>query len=135
MRFPNHSPFLSDDFRALDTFFDEPFAPFHQLLSGVTQSSGQIAADVIESDGQLVVRLELPGVKREDIDVQYNNQKLTVRVEQSTEDDESKFTMSRSFAVKQPVASDKISASLSDGILTITMPKAEEAKARSIKID
>lgn len=135
MRFPYRSPYLSDDFGAFDSLFDQSFAPFQSLLSGASQNRAQIAADVIENEEQFVIRLELPGVKREDLDVQFNNQKLSISVEQSTDDDESKVSLARTFTVNQSVDADKISASLADGILTMILPKAEETKPRSIRID
>ncbi len=134
-RFPSRAPILNDEFKTFDSFIEQSLAPFQQLLSGASHNGAQIAADVIENENQFVIRLELPGVKRDDIDVQFNNQKLSINVEQSADNDESKVSLTRTFNVNQSVAADQISAKLEDGILTLVLPKAEEAKPRSIQID
>jgi len=135
MRLPYRSPYLSDDFGAIDSLFDQSFAPFKTLLSGASLNSTQIAADVIENEDQFVIRLELPGVIRDNIDIQFNKQKLSICVEQSAGDDESKVSLARTFSVNQSIDADHISASLADGILTLVLPKAEETKPRSITIN
>lgn len=135
MRLPNRTPFIDDDINAFDSLLEQSFAPFQQLLARASQNRAQIAADVVENNDQFVIRLELPGVKRDEIDIQFNNQKLSIRVDHSTGDEGSKVTLERSFTVNQPVNVDQTSATLVDGILTIHLTKAEETKPRSIKIN
>ncbi len=85
----------------------------------------------------------LPGMSAEDVSIQFNNGVLTVEGEYGELQDE-KYTcrfsdfpvgkFSRAIEIDEPVVSDKIEASMKDGVLTIHIPKAEEAKPRSIKI-
>jgi HSP20 family protein len=86
----------------------------------------------------------LPGISAEEVSIQFNNGVLTVEGEYGELQDEqyavrfSDFPVgkfSRSVEIDEPVLSDKIEASMKDGVLTIRVPKAEEAKPRSIKIN
>lgn len=86
----------------------------------------------------------LPGINAEDLSIQFNNGVLTVEGEYSEVQDEqysvrfSDFPVgkfSRSVEIDEPVVSEQIEASMKDGVITIRIPKAEEAKPRSIKIN
>jgi HSP20 family protein len=86
----------------------------------------------------------LPGMSAEEVSIQFNNGVLTVEGEYGEVQDEqytcrfSDFPVgkfSRTVEIDEPVLSDKIEASMKDGVLTIRVPKAEEAKPRSIKIN
>jgi len=101
--------------------------------------------DISETPDDLIVRCELPGVSAEDIDVDINNNTLTIRGEKKQEeltDSENYYRVervygrfSRSFSLPQRVEGDAVSARYKDGILLITIPKAEEAKPRKIQIE
>jgi HSP20 family protein len=103
------------------------------------------AVDVYEQDGALVLKAELPGMKREDFDVTVENYTLTIRGERKLDSEikqdnvhrvERAFgAFSRSFTLAPKVDSAQISADYKDGILSIRLPFREEAKPRSIKVD
>jgi HSP20 family protein len=92
----------------------------------------------------LVAKVDLPGVQDENIDVRVENNTLAIRGERKFEKEvnedsylcvERAFgTFTRSFSLPNIVEVDKISASLQNGVLTIRMPKREEAKPKQIKI-
>ena len=99
------------------------------------------ATDVVEHDNKFVVKVELPGLSREDVKVAIQDNMLTVSGEKKVEKESnyhrverSYGTFQRCFTLGQPVRGDKIDASFKDGILTITVPKAEEAKDKRIDI-
>lgn len=102
------------------------------------------SADLSETDKAVEVRMDLPGVKPEEIDIQLNNNVLTVSGERSEEKEEKGRTyhrverragkFARSFTLPCAVAEDEVAAEHHDGILTITLPKTEEAKARKITV-
>jgi HSP20 family protein len=102
------------------------------------------AVDVFEKQDQLVIRAELPGLQREDIDVRVENGVLTLHGErkQDTEiKDEHAYRMeriygafSRSFTLPTSVDATKVAASYKDGVLELTIPKAETAKPKQIEI-
>jgi HSP20 family protein len=100
--------------------------------------------DVAETNGAVEVRLDVPGVEPKEIDIQLNGNMLTVsgrRKEEKEEKDktfhrvERRFgSFSRSITLPCPVKEEAIEAKYHDGVLTITMPKTEEAKAKKIEV-
>ncbi len=85
----------------------------------------------------------LPGLNADEINIQFNNGLLTIEGEyQEIRDENSEYLFSelpvgkfsRSIEIEDPIVSDRIEASMRDGVLTIRIPKAEEAKPKSIKI-
>jgi HSP20 family protein len=100
--------------------------------------------DIAETNGAVEVRLDVPGVEPKEIDIQLNGNMLTVsghRKEEKEEKDktyhrvERRFgSFSRAIVLPCPVKEEAIEAKYRDGVLTITMPKTEEAKARKIEV-
>ena len=78
----------------------------------------------------------MPGVKKEDVKIDLNNGLLSVTVEkrQKSESGEQTSTASRSLSVPESVSADKVGAKLEDGVLTVTLPKQEDRKPRSIQV-
>jgi HSP20 family protein len=101
--------------------------------------------DIYSDDNKVVVQTELPGVKEEDIDVSLDGGVLTIKGERKHETEvkeegyhrveRASGTFQRAFAVPAEVDPTNIKADLKDGVLTITLPKVEEAKARKIKVE
>lgn len=101
--------------------------------------------DIAEDDNQYTLKLELPGIKKGDVKISYNNGALTVSGERKEEKEETNKKYHRieraygnyyrSFTLPSKIKEDNISAEFSDGILTIEVPKAEEAKPREIEIN
>ncbi|MCH6546909.1 MAG: Hsp20/alpha crystallin family protein [Gemmatimonadetes bacterium] len=104
------------------------------------------AVDVRESDDDFVVTAELPGLAKDAVDITIENGVLSLSGEKKEEREEGKADsgryvlerrygrFQRSFSLPRGVATDNISAKFSDGILTVTLPKAATAKPRQIKI-
>ena len=101
--------------------------------------------DIYENDKhEIVLRAELPGLKREDIDIRVENNTLTLRGERKrdTEVKQESYhrverfygAFSRSFSLPTTVNTEKVSAAFTDGVLTITLPMREEAKPRQIQV-
>ncbi len=100
--------------------------------------------DIAENESNFVLSAELPGMNREDIQVSLEDGVLTVSGERKFEEEKEgknylhrertygRFT--RSFQMGKNVQADKISASYKDGVLHITLPKAEEVKPRQIEV-
>jgi HSP20 family protein len=103
--------------------------------------------DIFENkEHEIVLRAELPGLKREDIDIRVENNTLTLRGERKQETKEgstdnyhrverSYGSFSRSFSLPTTVNTEKVSATFADGVLTITLPTREEAKPRQIQVN
>ena len=87
----------------------------------------------------LYVRAELPGLTREDINIELVNGYLSINGTRKVTDDDGKVTesiaLNRSIAVPEAVLADKISAEMKDGILRLTLPKAAAVKPRKIAIN
>ncbi len=100
--------------------------------------------DIIETEKSLVVTMDMPGVKKESINVKLEDNVLEVdgQIDHSpyndlnpvyTEYNVGHFT--RKFSVSNEIDTGKIDANLSDGVLTLTLPKAPEAQPRHIKVN
>jgi HSP20 family protein len=102
------------------------------------------AVDIYESENELVVNLDLPGVEPKDVDVSVENNILTIRGERRFEEKQEKEnyhrversygTFARSFTLSTRVDADKIRANYHAGVLSVTLPKAEAAKPKKIQI-
>ena len=103
------------------------------------------AVDIFETDDNLVVlKAELPEMKREDISITFENQVLTIRGERKHDasvgrDRYQRFeraygTFTRSFTIPSTIEAGKITASYKDGVLTVRLPQREEAKAKQIEV-
>jgi|SRR5437588_1220966 len=127
----------------IDRLFEAPLAELtrtSQLLSGWTP-----AIDLYEDKDNVFVKAELPGMNKEDIEVSFHNGTLSVSGERKSEkkhEDAEVYRAERFFGRFQravtlptPVAADKVKAQYQDGILTITLPKTEEAKPKHIDVN
>lgn len=102
------------------------------------------AVDVAEDENGYVVKVELPGVNRNDVKIVVQDRQLTIRGEKKQEKDtrdvnyhrveRSYGSFQRTFTLPSSVKSDKIEAGYSDGVLTVTLPKAEEARSKEIEV-
>ena len=104
------------------------------------------AVDIYETEThEVVIKAELPEMKREDISVTFENNVLTLKGERALEQDvkrdsfqriERRYgSFSRSFTLPATVDAGQISASYKDGVLTIRLPQREEAKAKQITVN
>ncbi|MBS0663869.1 MAG: Hsp20/alpha crystallin family protein [Verrucomicrobia bacterium] len=102
------------------------------------QNNPIFPVDLYEDEADVHVRAELPGVNREDIQVEMVEGDLSISAVRKTpaagDQPEQAFSFSRSLSIPADVATDKVSAAYENGILTVTLPKREEAKAKKIAI-
>ncbi|MCW9037889.1 Hsp20/alpha crystallin family protein [Altibacter sp.] len=130
--FPNMwSPFNDDDwFRLPDTFKSGTSAP---------------AVNILENEDDFKVEMAVPGMKKEDFNIDLENNLLTISAEEQSENEtkgqDGSYTrrefnysaFKRSFTLPDSVDGEKIAASYTDGVLNITIPKKEEAKPKPPK--
>lgn len=128
-----------------DEWFRHPFAGLPSLsqffnnlsevFPGVT--GYKLAVDVHEDKDAYHASFEVPGVKKEDVKIELNNGMLTVSAEKREKngDNESSHSLTRSISVPDGVNADTISAKLEDGVLRVTLPKAEHSKPRTITLN
>jgi HSP20 family protein len=125
--------------------------PFDQALDsffGGRHGSSLMRApetDVMETEREIRVVTEMPGLRRENIEVDVENNVLTIRGEkreERTEDEQGRYhlserrygTFSRSFVLPSSVDAEHIQASFEDGVLRVTIPKNERARKRRIEV-
>lgn len=132
---------LRDD---LDRFFENPLAGFGEVTQPFL-GGWMPAMDLYEDKDNFVLKAELPGMKKEDIEISLHEGVLTISGERKSEGEHKEGDTYRSerffgrfhrtMSLPRPVAGEKVSASYKDGILTVTLPKAEEAKPKQIPIN
>lgn len=134
-----------------------PFQEFENLMERYNKSGGKNlsndlsfadwspSVDVEEEEDKYVIKADLPGVDKKDIDVKLENGVISIRGEKKTEKETGKGTkrhrterfhgtFARSFTLPDAVMEDKVDASYKDGVLLLTIPKSEEVKPKSIDI-
>jgi HSP20 family protein len=126
----------------LDGFFGSRCAPSRPLSQ--SRDSFQPRADVLIGEKDYLIRLDLPGVTREGLDINVEDQKLTVKAERLLAPAEGyqarhrelpeKMVFERTFNLGRDVDPDKIGAKLENGILTVTVPKSDTALPRRIEV-
>lgn len=127
---------------AMDRLFEESFVrPRREWPSPV---EGTLALDMYETEDAVVVKTAVPGVKSDDIDITISGNTLSIsgetKVEEEVKEDnyirrERRYgSFSRSVVLPESVNPDEAEASFEDGILTLSIPKAPEAKPKVIKV-
>jgi HSP20 family protein len=136
-----HAPFWLGEFtpvsRLVDDFFKATRDPAEVTLWGPN-------VDIIENTDSYEIHAELPGVKIDEVNLTLNNNVLIVSGERKQSVREEKHNLlrvertygrfERSFALPRTVKPESVTASFEDGVLIIRLPKAEEAKSRTITI-
>jgi HSP20 family protein len=130
----------------MNRLFSETFGrdvPFYRE-EAASLSRWAPAVDVYETDDNIVVKAELPGLDPKDLDVRIEDNTLFLKGERKLEKEvreqnyhrveRSYGSFARSLALPSSVDPDKTSAEYKDGVLTLTMAKREEAKSKTIKI-
>jgi HSP20 family protein len=124
----------------------DPFRDFDRLAAevlGTARTPSLMPMDCLRTGDQFVVRFDLPGIDAESLEVSAENQTLTVRAERTRRDPEGSDyliserpsgTYSRQLVLGDGLAVDDIRADYRDGVLTLTIPVAEQAKPRKIEI-
>lgn len=128
---------------AMDRLFDEAFTrPWGLTEAGRYGMAPSV--DMFETDSDVVIRATLPGLKAEDVEINVTGEMITIKgqFKQQSETKEKAYhireqrwgAFERSLALPTTVLSDKAKAEFEDGILTITLPKAEEVRPKTITV-
>ncbi len=140
-----------DPLRDLLSIQDRMNRLFEQTLSrsraeeGIAASTWSPAVDIYETPETIVMKAELPSLSREDIEIHIRDNTLTLRGERrfAKEVQQESYlrieraygTFQRSFTLPATIQQDKIRAVFQDGVLELTLPKAEEAKPKKVAIE
>lgn len=137
-----------EPFRGFPTFQDQLSRIFGDTLDRSGEESNLTAwapaVDIFETEHELVVKADLPDVKPEELDIRVENNILTIRGERKFEKkvnednylrvERSYGSFSRSFSLANTVNAEAIKADYKNGVLTLSIPKREEAKPKQIKV-
>lgn len=124
----------------VDRFFNEPFFSRRSLLDRFDAP----AMDMYETENEIVVKAALPGVKSDDIQISVTGDVLSIRGEVKKDEEvknadyqmreRSYGAFSRSIPLPTPIVADRAKAEFENGVLTLTLPKAEEVRPKTIAV-
>ena len=127
---------------AMDRLFEDSFVSVPHLWSA--RGTLELPVDMHQTDNDLVIKASLPGFKPEEVDISINDGTLNIKGEHKEEEEvkednyfykERRYgAFSRSLPIPVKVKSNKAEAAFEDGVLTLTLPKAEEVKPKRIKV-
>ena len=129
---------------AMDRLFDDAFTrPFSLTREGGSTWSSP-AIDMYQTDNDVVVKADLPGIKADEVQINVNGDVLTIKGETKQQDEKKdkswhirehrRGAFERSIRLPSGVIADRANADFDNGVLTITLPKSEEVKPRTITI-
>jgi HSP20 family protein len=124
--------------------FEEFFNEFPFSSTPETRESWVPSVDILEKDGNLILRAELPGLTEKQIELKLEGNTLTLKGERKMENEDKKSnyhrvesyygSFTRSFRLPDTVDYDKINAEYKNGVLTVTLPQKPEVKPREIPV-
>ncbi|RJQ30997.1 MAG: Hsp20/alpha crystallin family protein [Peptococcaceae bacterium] len=130
--------------QSIGRLFDDRFLRLPEER-GELPSAFMFPVDIQDKGDSLMVRAEIPGLKREDIKISFSDGRLSIQGERKKEarEENTRFlrversygNFYRSFNIDVPVEQERITASYRDGILEVSLPKAEESKPKLIDIE
>lgn len=137
----------------------DPFADFSEFPTGLRLFQDTVArlmgepgqrpwtpaVDIMETENELVLKADLPDVSMKDINIEVENGTLTLKGERKFEKETKEVgfhriersygSFARYFSLPETVDSEKVKADYKQGVLTVTLPKKEAAKPRSVKVE
>ena len=129
--------------QAMDKLFEDSFVRPSRALAALGEVTVP-ALDVYQTPDEVVVKATLAGVKPEDVAIDITGETLTIKGETKAEEEVKKKdylyqerrygSFSRSVVLPGGLKTDKAEATIEDGVLTLTIPKAEEVKPKAIKV-
>lgn len=136
---------IFDPFREMVSLRSMLDQAFDNMLSRNSEFGTELlAVDMYQTDDNIVVKTAMPGIKAEDIQVSVSNNLLTIQGQSKDEKvvENARYhlrerragSFSRSIELPGMVVAEKADAKFEDGVLTLTLPKAEDAKARAIAV-
>ncbi len=140
-------PWKRKDWPDLRREFDDAFTKiFGEEASKMMMMKGfSPLMDVIETDTDVVVKAEVPGLEAKDLDITLRGKVLTIKGEKKEEREEKEESrhvserlfgsFSRSFTLAVEVREDDVKSTFKNGVLTLTLPKAEHEQKKSVKIN
>lgn len=136
-----YNPFEVEDFPSGMRLFQDTV---NRMLSETASRPWVPAVDIVETENEVILKADVPDVKLEDIDIRMENGTLTIRGERKLEKDDTQKgfrrierpygAFARYFELPDSVDPEKVNADYKNGVLTVTLPKKELAKPKSIRV-
>jgi len=133
-----------DPFRDIGAVRDEMDRVFGRAFGERLARTWTPALDVLETTNEIILKAEVPGLKAEDIEVEFDDNVLTISGERAFEEtsedgsyhrvERAYGTFSRSVTLPRGIKANDVSADVTDGVLTVKVPKADEVKPRKISV-
>lgn len=133
------------DLMSMRDDFDRLFEGFFGRMPAIREDFWAPCVDIVENNGNIEVKAEIPGMKKEDIKVTVRDNVLSIAGERKQEKETKEKTFhriesyygkfSRRIQLPSEVEADKIKATYKDGVLNITLPKPESAKPKKIDVE
>jgi len=130
--------------RSLFSDFDDLFSNFYKNDFSVAEGFRAPATDIVENEKHYLISVDLPGLKQEDIQIEFDNQILSIsgerKFQKKSEDNKVKTfeksygSFKRSFSVPASVDDSRIEAKFENGVLDLVLPKKAESLAKKIEI-
>lgn len=133
--------------REMDRFFDEltPFSWMRENNGGSMMDVWTPSTDMSEDENEYIIKMDIPGMTKDDIEVNFEDNRIIIRGERSEEEEEEKKdyirkerydgSFYRSFTIPKTVEEDQIKAKFEEGVLKINLPKAEVSKPKEVKVE
>jgi len=129
----------------MDRMLSRSFLRPYDATTAFWGATRAMPVDITENSNGFTVKASVPGVKPEELDINIENNVLTIRAERKAEDGENRNeelrwqeryygALERSFTLPVDVDMNNVKAELEHGVLTLSLPKAESAKPKSIKV-
>jgi len=135
---------MRSPFRELAREMEETFSRFFPAVSEERGYAWMPAVDMVDQKDEIVVKADLPGLEQKDIEVTVQDSTLTIRGERKTEKEEKREdyyyserscgAFVRSLPLPTGVEADKVKATFTKGVLEVHLPKAKEAKGKTVEI-
>lgn len=141
---------MPDPFREIDTMQREMNRIFNRLMTGTEDGEPSLmafkpAAEIEETDDAVMLRLEIPGIKPKDLEVQVSDEAVSISGERKSESKTEQAGRTRSefrygsfqrvIPLPTKIQNDRAKAEYKNGVLHLRLPKSEEEKKRVVKVD
>jgi HSP20 family protein len=128
---------------AMDQLFNESYLRNRDYRHQNGGSAWQLPLDAYANEDAIVLTADVPGLKPEELEVTLEGDTLTIRGELKNRDEQRNYVLrerptgrfERTLTINTPIDSSKVEATFTDGVLTLTLPKAEAVKPKQIKIN
>jgi len=130
--------------RNMDRIFNDLLGSVEDILPEDTDLFSGISVDVVEKDNEIVIKADVPGIDEKNIDIEITDNDVTIsgKYEEETKDESEDYIVherrsgafTRTIPITVDIVPDKAKATFKNGVLEITIPKAETAKRKSVKL-